>query len=63
LTHAKVPNQVLTAHIVTLLLGFPTTGSAQLTRRLLDSLDIDPGDRLVDVACGVGATSLLAAQE
>jgi arsenite methyltransferase len=50
--------------IVTLLLGASYhPGGTQLTRRLLDTLDVGPGDRLVDVACGVGATGLLAAQE
>jgi SAM-dependent methyltransferase len=50
--------------VVTLLLGASYhPGGTQLTRRLLDTLDVGPGDRLVDIACGVGATSLLAAQE
>jgi arsenite methyltransferase len=50
--------------VVTLLLGasYHPIGT-QLTRRLLDTLEVGPGDRLVDVACGVGTTGLLAAQE
>ncbi len=50
--------------LVTLLLG-PSyhPGGTSLTRRLLDALQVRPGERLVDVACGVGTTSLLAAQE
>ncbi|WP_218145130.1 class I SAM-dependent methyltransferase [Nocardioides luteus] len=38
-------------------------GGRRLTRRLLDALSVRPGDRLVDVACGIGTTSLLAADE
>jgi arsenite methyltransferase len=50
--------------VVTLLLGAAYhPGGTQLTRRLLDTLDVGPGDRLVDVACGIGTTGLLAAQE
>ncbi len=50
--------------IVSLLLG-PSyhPGGTALTRRLLDHLDVRAGDRIVDVACGVGTTSLLAARE
>ena len=38
-------------------------GGTRLTRRLLDSVGLQPGERLADVACGVGTTSLFAAQE
>jgi hypothetical protein len=50
--------------LVSLLLG-PSyhPGGMRLTRRLLDAVDLQTGERLVDVACGVGTTSLLAAQE
>lgn len=50
--------------VITLLLG-PSyhPGGTQLTRRLLVALAVSQGDRLVDVACGVGTTALLAAQE
>jgi arsenite methyltransferase len=49
---------------VALLLG-PSyhPGGLRLTRRLLDSIGVRPGDRLVDVASGIGTTSLLAAEE
>lgn len=49
---------------VALLLG-PSyhPGGLRLTRRLLDSVGVRPGDRLVDVASGIGTTSLLAATE
>lgn len=49
---------------VTLLVG-PSyhPGGLKLTRRLLDSIVVRPGDRLVDVASGIGTTSLLAAGE
>jgi arsenite methyltransferase len=50
--------------VVTLLLGASYhPGGLGLTRRLLDVLEVGPGDRLVDVACGVGTTALQAAQE
>jgi ubiquinone/menaquinone biosynthesis C-methylase UbiE len=50
--------------VVALLLGASYhPGGTRLTRRLLDALEVGPGDRLVDVACGVGTTALLAAQE
>lgn len=50
--------------VITLLLGSSYhPGGTGLTRRLLDALAVQPGDRLVDVACGVGTTSLLAAQD
>ncbi|MFA6574841.1 MAG: methyltransferase domain-containing protein [Nocardioides sp.] len=50
--------------VVALLLG-PSyhPGGLRLTRRLLDTIEAGPGDRLVDVASGIGTTSLLAAQE
>jgi len=49
---------------VSLLLGSSYhPGGTGLTRRLLDALRLQPGEWLVDVACGVGTTSLLAAQE
>ena len=50
--------------LVSMLLG-PSyhPGGTRLTRRLLDSIGLQPGERLADVACGVGTTSLLAAQE
>ena len=49
---------------VSLLLG-PSyhPGGLRLTRRLLDTIGIQPGERLVDVASGIGTTSLLAAGE
>jgi len=50
--------------LLSLLLGSSYhPGGTRLTRRLLDAIGLQPGERLVDVACGVGATSLLAAQE
>jgi arsenite methyltransferase len=52
------------SELVTLLLGASYhPGGTALTRRLLDALQLQPGERLVDVACGVGTTALLAAQE
>jgi ubiquinone/menaquinone biosynthesis C-methylase UbiE len=50
--------------VVSVLLG-PSyhPGGTRLTRRLLVALAVGQGDRLVDVACGVGTTALLAAQE
>lgn len=49
---------------VALLLG-PSyhPGGLGLTRRLLDTVEVRPGDRMVDVASGIGTTSLLAAGE
>lgn len=49
---------------VSLLLG-PSyhPGGLKLTRRLLDTIDLRQGDRLIDVASGIGTTSLLAATE
>jgi len=46
---------------VSLLLG-PSyhPGGLRLTRRLLDSVGLRPGERVVDVASGIGTTSLLA---
>lgn len=38
-------------------------GGAALTRRAFDLLDLGPGDRLLDVACGDGTTAILAARE
>jgi len=50
--------------LVTLLLGASYhPGGTTLTRRLLDALRLQPGERIVDVACGVGTTALLAAGE
>lgn len=50
--------------LVSMLLG-PSyhPGGTRLTRRLLDSVGLQPGERLADVACGLGTTSLYAAQE
>jgi ubiquinone/menaquinone biosynthesis C-methylase UbiE len=50
--------------VVALLLG-PSyhPGGLRLTRRLLDTVELAPGDRLADVASGIGTTSLLAAAE
>lgn len=50
--------------LVTLLLGTSYhPGGTRLTKRLLDALAVKPGCQLVDTACGIGTTSLLAAQE
>jgi len=50
--------------LVSMLLGDSYhPGGLGLTRHLLDALDLRPGDRVVDVACGIGTTSLVAAQE
>lgn len=50
--------------VVGLLLGSSYhPGGTSLTRHLLDAIGLQEGERLVDVACGVGTTSLLAAQE
>jgi arsenite methyltransferase len=38
-------------------------GGEATTRRALDSLGVEPGDRLLDVASGRGASALLAARE
>ncbi|NUP78872.1 MAG: methyltransferase domain-containing protein [Nonomuraea sp.] len=38
-------------------------GGLQLTRRLLDRVELAPGRRLVDIAAGLGTTALLAARE
>lgn len=38
-------------------------GGLRLTRRLLDAVALGPGERLVDVAAGIGTTSVVAAQE
>jgi arsenite methyltransferase len=38
-------------------------GGAALTRRLADRLDLQPGERVLDVACGIGTTALLLAAE
>lgn len=38
-------------------------GGLRLTRRLLDTVGVGPEHRLVDVASGIGTTSLLAASE
>ncbi|MDQ3782337.1 MAG: methyltransferase domain-containing protein [Actinomycetota bacterium] len=50
--------------VMTLLLGSSYhPGGTALTRRLLDLLGLEPSERLVDVASGIGTSSLLAAQE
>ncbi len=50
--------------VVTLLLGDSYhPGGTELTRRLLDLLALRPDERLVDVASGLGTSSLLAARE
>lgn len=50
--------------VVRLLLGAAYhPGGAALTRRLLDLLALEPRERLVDIASGVGTSSLLAARE
>lgn len=50
--------------LVSMLLGDSYhPGGRRLTRRLLDALDLEHGARLIDVASGIGTTSLLAAQE
>ncbi len=50
--------------LVALLLGDSYhPGGLTLTRHLLDILRVGPGDRLVDVASGLGTTALLAAAE
>jgi arsenite methyltransferase len=50
--------------LITLLLGASYhPGGTTLTRRLLDTLRLQPREWLVDVACGVGTTALLAARE
>jgi ubiquinone/menaquinone biosynthesis C-methylase UbiE len=50
--------------LVALLLGDTYhPGGLALTRRLLDALGVGPGERLLDVAAGTGATALLAAVE
>lgn len=38
-------------------------GGADLTRRLADTMDLSPGDRLVDVAAGIGTTAVLLATD
>jgi hypothetical protein len=38
-------------------------GGAPLTRRLADRLDLRPGERVLDVAAGIGTTALLLAAE
>jgi arsenite methyltransferase len=38
-------------------------GGAVLTRRLADAMELRPGDRVLDVAAGVGTTARLLAQE
>ncbi|MFE9259024.1 class I SAM-dependent methyltransferase [Streptomyces sp. NPDC006879] len=38
-------------------------GGGRLTRRLVDSLAVRPGERVLDVACGRGSTALLLAGE
>ena len=38
-------------------------GGIQLTDRLLGSLNIEPGEQLLDVACGLGTTSMFASNK
>lgn len=38
-------------------------GGSDLTRRLADTLDLQPGERVLDVAAGIGTTALLLASE
>ena len=38
-------------------------GGIELTKRLVNSLDIRQGDRVLDVACGMGTTSLLVDEQ
>jgi ubiquinone/menaquinone biosynthesis C-methylase UbiE len=50
--------------LVTLLLGTSYhPGGLRLSRRLLDAIELKVGERLVDVASGLGTTSMLAAAE
>lgn len=50
--------------LVALLLGDSYhPGGADLTRRLANALDLRPGERVLDVACGIGSTALLLAAE
>ncbi|HKA05325.1 MAG TPA: hypothetical protein VKD67_13390, partial [Acidimicrobiales bacterium] len=48
--------------VVALLLGDSYhPGGRTLTRRLADAMDLRPGDRVLDVAAGIGTTALLLA--
>jgi len=50
--------------LVTLFLGESYhPGGADLTRRLADALSLHPGERVLDVAAGIGTTALLLAAE
>lgn len=50
--------------LVALLLGDSYhPGGAELTRRLGDALDLQPRERVLDVACGIGTTALLLTTE
>jgi hypothetical protein len=50
--------------LVSLLLGESFhPGGADLTRRLADALDLQPGQQVLDVAAGIGTTALLLAAE
>lgn len=56
--------QGYSSDVVALLLGDSYhPGGLRLTRRLLDALAVGLGDQLLDVACGTGTTSLVAAVE
>jgi arsenite methyltransferase len=50
--------------LVALLLGDSYhPGGADLTHRLAEALGLQPGERVIDVACGIGTTALLLAAE
>ena len=52
------------SYLVWMLLGDSyDPGGLTLTRRLLDAIAIQPVDRVLDVAAGIGTTGLLAAAE
>ncbi len=43
--------------------GYQSSGGIELARELLPKLGLTPGKRLLDVGCGTGGTTLLAARE